>query len=243
MLQSHGDCIIKIKQTENKSNLTLSEGKFPNGHHVWLDPQCPHLSDPQCPYSFDPEFTPPFRHTPAHWHEAGEPQAGLPTNADWLDTTPGAIGPAAPTGRAHQKKGRLALEGNFRSVGEGLPAEPSLGWGAGVSAEHSWWGEQLALRPALRKAPILLATPPSLPPHAPAWTLTQALWGIPTPHAVTFTGQDGWVGQLEAGCTAVADAGSPAEVCALHDALQDGWGLPTQHSYTQGQRRCQHPHS
>ena len=67
------------------------------------------------------------------------PQGCLPiiTNAGGLDTTPGAVCLADSPGRPHQEEGGLALEEDFRSVGEALATEVPLSRDAGVPTEHS----------------------------------------------------------------------------------------------------------
>ena len=59
------------------------------------------------------------------------------TDAGGLDATPGAVCLTDSPGRPHQEEGGLALEEDFRSVGEALATEAPLGRGAGVPAEHS----------------------------------------------------------------------------------------------------------
>lgn len=72
--------------------------------------------------------------------------------------------------------------------------------------------------------------------HPPlgAWAaveLTQALGNLSFPHPMPFAGEDGGVGELEAVCTAVADAGAPVEVGAFHLPIGHCRGLATQDSW------------
>ena len=69
--------------------------------------------------------------------------------------------------------------------------------------------------------------------------LTQALGHLAFPDASAFAGEDGGLGELEAVGAAVADAGTPAEVCSFHLPILDRRRLAT-HDGCQRTNRIQH---